>query len=359
MMIVSRYVAKAWLRMLLLCQAGFAVVYLVLDFMEKFGRFMKAGASAGALLQFYLYKIPEMVGQTMPFAVLLATLLTLGMFSRNSELTALRSCGLSIARIVAPLVWLGLLCSFLLLLNTELVIPQCYKRMEYVDKVLIRKQQRIAVFRLNNIWFRSNDLMLQAKVFDPNTLVLKGVTVWELSRLMEPVRRMDAERAVYDLSGWHLEHVKIRSFTAGGMTVQQVERLPIALKLKVDDLRILDNKADNLSFKELHAYARSLQNGGYNADRYLTMMHSKLALPFGALVMVVLGIPFALRTGRTAGVAKGIAIGVALGFVYFIVNTAVQSYGRGGVLPPIVAAWGGNLIFVLSGIWLSMTVKQQ
>jgi lipopolysaccharide export system permease protein len=89
------------------------------------------------------------------------------------------------------------------------------------------------------------------------------------------------------------------------------------------------------------------------------MMHAKLALPFGAFVMVVLGIPFALKTGRSSGVAMGIGAGVAIGFAYFIINAAVQSYGRSGVLPPFVAAWGANVIFVLSGIWLSMTVKQQ
>jgi lipopolysaccharide export system permease protein len=359
MTIVSRYIASAWLRMLLLCQAGFLAIYLILDFMEKFGRFMRHGASLWAIGQFFLFKLPEMIGQSMPFAVLMATLLTLGMLSRSSELTALRSCGMSLPRIVLPLLLLGLGCSILLLVNAELLVPHGYKRMEYVDKVLIKKKDRRTVFRLNNIWFRSNNLLLQAKVFDPTAVVLKGVTVWEVSQLMEPVRRLDAERAVYGQTGWQLEQVKIRPFGNGTRQVQQVQRLPLELNLKVEDLRILDNKADNLSFRELREYATSLQSGGYKADRYLTMMHAKLASPFGALVMVVLGIPFALKTGRTAGVAKGVAIGVALGFAYFIINTAVQSYGRSGVLPPLVAAWGANLIFVLSGIWLAMTVKQQ
>ena len=94
--IVGRYLAATWLRLFLLCQGGFLAVYLILDFMEKLGRFVKASASLGAILQFFLFKIPEMLGQTMPFAVLMATLLALGMLSRSSELTALRSCGLSI-----------------------------------------------------------------------------------------------------------------------------------------------------------------------------------------------------------------------------------------------------------------------
>ncbi|MCE1226687.1 MAG: LPS export ABC transporter permease LptG [Geobacteraceae bacterium] len=356
--IVGRYLAATWLRLFLLCQGGFLAVYLILDFMEKLGRFAKAGASLSAILQFFLFKIPEMVGQTMPFAVLMATLLALGMLSRSSELTALRSCGLSIPRIVLPILTLGLLCSLVLLINSEFVVPKSYQQMEHIEKVVIRKQSVNTFFRLNNIWFRSNNLILQAKVFDPKTQVLKGVTVWDLSPEMQPIRRMDAEQAIHGAAGWELLQVRTRTFAGQGGVVAS-SRLAVPLTLKVDDLRILDNNADNLSFRKLREYAISLEKGGYPAGRYRTMMHAKLALPFGAFVMVVLGIPFALKTGRTSGVAMGVGAGVAIGFAYFIINAAVQSYGRSGVLPPLVAAWGANLIFVLTGIWLSMTVKQQ
>ncbi len=356
--IVGRYLAATWLRLFLLCQGGFLAVYLILDFMEKLGRFAKAGASVSAILQFFLFKIPEMLGQTMPFAVLMATLLALGMLSRSSELTALRSCGLSIPRIVLPILSLGLLCSLILLINAEFVVPKSYQQMEHIEKVVIRKQSVNTFFRLNNIWFRSNNLILQAKVFDPKTQTLKGVTVWDLSPDMQPIRRMDAEQAVNGAAGWELLKVRTRSFAGRGGVVAS-PRLAVPLTLKVDDLRILDNNADNFSFRKLREYAVSLEKGGYPAGRYRTMMHAKLALPFGAFVMVVLGIPFALKTGRTSGVAMGVGAGVAIGFAYFILNAAVQSYGRSGVLPPLVAAWGANLIFILTGIWLSMTVKQQ
>jgi lipopolysaccharide export system permease protein len=163
---------------------------------------------------------------------------------------------------------------------------------------------------------------------------------------------------VFVSGGWRLEKVSQRSF-AGQGGLEQVAMLSIPLALKVDDLRVLDNNADNLSFRQLREYARSLERGGYAAGRYLTMMHAKIAVPFSGVVMVLLGIPFALKTGRSGGVAMGIGAGVAIGFAYFIMNAAVQSYGRSGLLPPFVAAWVGNLVFVLSGIWLSMTVKQQ
>ncbi|CAH2030968.1 LPS export ABC transporter permease LptG [Trichlorobacter ammonificans] len=356
--IVSRYVARTWCRLFVVCQGGFLTVYLILDFMEKLGRFLKAGASFGQIGTFFLFKIPEMVGQTMPFAVLMATLLALGLLSRSSELTALRSCGRSIPQIVMPILLLGAVCSGFMLFNAEFVVPDSYRRMEYVEKVLIRKQGINTFFRLNNIWFRSEERILQASVFDPQARMLKGVTVWELSPAMEPLRRLDAEQAVPVAGGWRLERVTDRTFSSGG-AVRKLAVLALPLSLKVDDLRVLDNNADNLSFRQLREYAHSLEKGGYAAGRWLTMMHAKIAVPFSGVVMVLLGIPFALRTGRSGGVAMGVGAGVAIGFAYFIINAAIQSYGRSGVLPPVVAAWGANLIFVLTGIWLSMTVRQQ
>jgi lipopolysaccharide export system permease protein len=73
--------------------------------------------------------------------------------------------------------------------------------------------------------------------------------------------------------------------------------------------------------------------------------------------MVILGIPFALRNSRSGGIALGIGASVAIGFAYFVVNAVLLSYGRSGVLPPVVAAWGTNLIFIAGGVWLAMTVK--
>jgi lipopolysaccharide export system permease protein len=73
--------------------------------------------------------------------------------------------------------------------------------------------------------------------------------------------------------------------------------------------------------------------------------------------MVLLGIPFALRNIRSGGTAMGIGVSIAIGFLFFVINAVLLSYGSSGVLPPVIAAWGANILFMLGGIWLSMTVK--
>ncbi len=358
MTILDRYIARAWLRLLALCLGSFVAVYLVLDMMDKIPRFIRAGGQAGDMLLFFVCKLPEMVGQTASFSILMATLLTLGLFSRNSEIIAMRSCGVSLLRISLPMLVLGLAVSLLLLANTELVVPKSYERMEYIERVLIRKQGINAVFKRNNIWFRSDAMIVQAQLFEPQEKTLKGVIIWNVDGTMNPLGRIDAEAAEYRDGRWRLRNATIKEFGGGtGFTMKRVPVMESSLALKIDDLKVLDNNADNLSYRKLNEYAENLRRGGYHAFRYLTMMHAKLSAPFAAFVMVILGIPFAFRNSRSGGIALGIGASVAIGFAYFVVNAVLLSYGRSGVLPPVVAAWGANLMFIAGGIWLSMTVK--
>ena len=310
------------------------------------------------MIAFFIFKLPEMIGQTASFSILMATLLTLGLLSRNSEITAMRSCGISLFKISLPMLVLGLLTSLLLLVNTELIVPKSYENMERIERVAIKKQGVNAVFKRNNIWFRSDSMIVQAQLFEAKEKVLRGLIVWTLDSSMNPLVRIDAESAEFKNDRWVLKNAVVKDFSKGqGFVAQKVPAMEIALKLRIDDLKILDNNSDNLSYSKLKEYAENLRRGGYQAFRYLTMMHAKLSAPFAAFVMVVLGIPFALRNSRSGGIALGIGASVGIGFAYFVVNAVLLSYGRSGVLPPVVAAWGANLIFVLGGIWMSMTVK--
>ena len=356
--IISRYIAQTWLRLLMLCLSGFVGLYLVIDLIEKIPRFLRAGGGAGDIAQYFIWKLPEMVSRTATFSILMATLLTLGVLSRDSEIIAMRSCGISLLRISLPMLTLGFIASILLLVNAELILPYSYARTELIDRVKIKKKGDNVTFKRNNIWFRSNSMILQARLFEPKTQTLSGVVVWSVDGSMNPVSRIDADTAVYREGQWLMNSTTLRNFqTPAGYAPQVAQTMPLVLDLKVEDLRVLDRDADNMSIRTLKEYADNLRRGGYQAYRYLTLMHTKIASPFAALIMVLLGIPFALRNSRSGGIAMGIGTSIGIGFAYFVVNAVLLSYGRSGVLTPVVAAWGANALFMLSGIWLSMTVK--
>jgi lipopolysaccharide export system permease protein len=345
--------------MLGLCTGSFVAIYLTVDFLEKIARFSRAGGSLRHIFLFFLWKIPEMLNQTIPLAVLLATLLTLGILSRNSEITAMRSCGLSLTRISAPILIVSLVVSILSLLSGEFVVPHSYARMKYVEDVLIAKKSINTFFRQNNIWYREGVLILQARLFDPAARSLSGVTLWQNGTGMRPVRRIDAARGSYTGTGWLLEEVVVRDIADNGSVATATrDSLPIPLKLKVEDLKVMEKYADNMGFRDLRIYCRKLEEGGYDATRYRAQMHSRISLPLATLIMAFLGIPFALRSGRSSGIAVGIGISLVIGFSFHIVNALLLSFGQEGVIPPLIAAWAANFIFAGLAVWLTMTVNR-
>jgi lipopolysaccharide export system permease protein len=357
MRILTRYVAKAYLRMLALCLGAFIAIYLVVDFMEKIARFTRSDAHWYHIALFFVAKTPEIVSQAVPLAVLMATLLTLGTLSMNSELTAMRSCGIGLARITAPILVLALLISVLTLFVGELVLPRSYAERTYIQEVLIEKKSPSMYFRQHNIWHREEGAILRASLFDPSNQSLKGITLWELKNGTDPVKRTDAASGLLNEQGWVFQDAVVREIRGGEVqSTKKFASLQVPLKLKPADLKVLGKYSDGMTITELKHYCDKLKAGGYDPTRYLAQMHSRFSLPFGCAVMAFLGIPFALRSGRSSGIALGIGLSLGIGFLYVIVNSVIISFGQIGLLPPIVAAWATNFIFLLVGTWLSLTV---
>lgn len=359
MRILSRYITTAYLRMICLCGGSFIAIYLVIDFLEKVTRLAKYEPELKHLALFFAVKIPEMINQVAPLAILMATMLTLGMLAKNSEIIAMRSCGVGLVRISAPLLATALLISLAVLLNGEIIVPRSNARLDQIENILIKKKSADTFFRQSNIWHREENTLLQARLFEPRSRTLQGVTVWQLAPDMRPLRRIDAAKGSIDDNGWLFREVTIRDFADGNVTATKtVAELPVQLQLKPADLKVLEKYADNMGFIALRRYCEKLQSGGYDATRYLTQMHSRLSLPFSALVMAFLGIPFALKSGRSSGIAVGIGLSIIIGFGFFVINSTLISFGQGGALPPFIAAWAANAIFAAIGVWLTLTINR-
>jgi len=355
--ILGRYLVRTHLGMIVTCLGAFVAIYLVVDFLERFGKFSRAGAPLTAILLYFLCKIPEIISQTMPMAVLMGTILAIGTLSKNSEITAMRSSGISLVQIGRPLLATAALISIMLLLQQEFITPAANEKLRYIDQVVVQKKGKGAFFRQNNIWHRDDNLILQAKLFNPETATLSGITVWEVDQSLRPVARLDAATAVPAAGGWQLQEMTRSVFAQpGGVTVSGKSTEFVKLDLVAADLKVVAKSAEDMGFRALLRYCNTISESGYDATRYLTLLHAKISLPFAALIMAFLGIPFALKDNRSGGAGIGIGISIGIGFSYFIINALLLSLGQAGALPPYVAAWAANLLFAGAGLWFTLTV---
>ena len=358
MKILNRYIAATYFKMLGLCLSSFVTIYLVIDFLEKINRFTRAHGKLHHILLFFLFKIPEIVSQVMPLGALMATLLTLGALSRNSEIIAMRGCGISLRKITAPILVIAFFLSLFTFFSNEVIVSNTSEEMKYIQSVLIEGKSPNAFFRQNNIWYREKNLIMLAKLFNPSIQTLEGVTLWQTDEEKRPVKRTEAEKCVWDGKSWILKGVVTRYISSGdiAMAIKEPDT-PVPLDLRLDDLKVLDKHADTIGFFKLKRYCENLRKSGFDPTRYKAQMHSKISLSFTSFIMAVLGIPFAIRSGRSSGAAFGIGLSIIIGFAFFATNAMLLSFGQTGVLPPLISAWAANFIFALTAIWLTMTVN--
>jgi lipopolysaccharide export system permease protein len=357
MKILSRYIIKTYIKLTSTCLAAFISIYLVIDFLERYGKFSRAGAPSSDIFLYFLCKTPEIIFQTTPMAVLMGTILSMGTLAKNSEITAMRSSGISLFQIGKPLLATAAAASLTLLIMQEYITPIANEKMNYIEQVVLEKKGKAAFFRRDNIWYKDNNLILQAKIFNPETSTLNGIAIWEFSKGIKPVSKIDASSGTPVQGGWQLSNVTRRSFSESGeVNIINKESMFTKLDLVPADLKDVAQAAEDMGFTALRRYCRTISENGYDATRYLALLHSKISLPFAALVMAFLGIPFSLRDGRSGGIGIGIGFSIAIGFSYFLINSLLLSLGEAGAMNPLFAAWTANILFAAAGLWFTLTV---
>jgi len=106
------------------------------------------------------------------------------------------------------------------------------------------------------------------------------------------------------------------------------------------------------SYRMLRDQIRSLQAKGVDTSENWVDLYLKIALPAAAVIMVLLAVPLAVKTDRTASFSGAVGVGIAIGFSYFIVLAFARALGMNGALPPMLAAWASNLVFGVVGLYL-------
>ncbi len=360
MTILNRYILTAFGRIFSLSLAAFVGIYLLVDFFEKVGDFIENHAAFSQYLWYFFNKIPMVAVQVAPLAVLMGVFMTLGGFSRSNELTAMGSGGISLLRIAAPLLGASLAIALTVSAANEYLVPLSVKKINYILQTEVQGKTQ-PVFKRDRLWCRDGDDIIFIRLALPEKGELEGISIFRIGAGSQITARTDAAKAVFRSGGdWTFRDVTIRTFDPGTGSVTRLERLGqkiLHLHKSPADFRISTPEKGELGFRELHRLVGKLKAEGFDVTRYRVDMQNRLAMPFASVIMAFLGIPFALRKGRNAGPAMGVAISVGIGIAYHIIQAMLVAFGYSAVIPPLVAAWSGHVLFGLFGVWLLLSTK--
>jgi len=362
MRILDRYVAREFLKIIAMALTVFVGIFVIVDLFEKLGRFLEAGVAPRILLRYYLFSLPDIFFKVMPVAVLLSSLLALGTMARHNELLAMKMGMVSTLRIAVPIVALALLVTGIALTLGQSLIPRASERAQDIMHTNVKKLPAVRIARQTNIWYRAqgdafHQMFLHIGLADVRSNLLREVTLIELTPQFTPMRRLDAREAVWEAGGWVLKDGYMWMFSpAGELLLDRFQRMAVGISERPEDLTRVVRAPEEMSYEELKDYIHRLAQGGVDVRRYWVDLYAKIALPFACFVMGLIGIAFGLRTGKT-GVLIWVGACVPLAFIYWVVFSLGLALGRGGALPPLVAAWLPNALFAIGGMVALIKVR--
>jgi len=348
--VVSRHLAREFLGAFALALGAFVVIFVTAEFFDRLDSFLRHDAAAGAIVRFFVFKIPFVVTQVTPAAVLVGGLVGLGLLARQNEFVALRACGVSVWQIAAPLLGLAALISIGAFVWNETIVPYSAHRWHTIENLEIKRRGLGSVFAGREIWYHGRAGFYNVDRVSPRRGTLDGLTVYQLGPDFRPKRLIEAKSAVWRDGRWTIDGAA-RTLEFGPDGVRELNHAPanFALPETLEDFRAVSVEPEELSYGMLRRQIKDLRRKGVNTAESWVDLHLKIALPAASIMMMLLAVPLAASGTRITSFANSIGLGFAVGFSYFVLVAFARTLGLNGALPPALAAWAANGVFALVG----------
>ncbi len=360
MLTVDRYILATFGKSLAVVLLALVSLYSLIEFLEKVDDFIEHQANLTHYLLYPLHHLPTMLSNALPMAVLLATFATVGSLSRTSQLTAMLVGGISFNRISRPLFLGSLLLSGLVFLANLWLVPWSAREAEYILETEIKGKGTQTVSK-QDLYFRDHDRIVSAAHAFPTKGLIVGLTIVEFNDHFQPLRRIQAEQAQHVEDGkWQLINAVTWKFSPETRALASFDKTPkltFDLQRRPEEMLQLWKDPTEMTFGELLHFTEKLSQEGHDPKPYQVETHMRIARSATPLIMVLLGIPFALQRGRNASFALGIVTSLIIFLVYFLLYAVFAAFGAAAILPPVLAAWAANILMALIGTWFFLRVQ--
>ena len=353
-------VLKDFLVYLAMILSTFVILLLVFTLFELLGDILRNQVSPLLVGEYLINVAPYFLYNITPLGILLAVLITFGLMQRSNEITAIKATGISIYRIVVPvLVACSLLAAGLFFFD-QFYLPHANQRQDALRNQIKGKPAQTYLNPDRKWIFGENSNIYYYQLFDSERNQFGSLAVFQLDpATFELTHRIYAERAHWEeglgrwvaLQGWErvLRGPAIEKFrTFDVATFPALSEPPSYFKKEV-------KQSSEMNYEELRRYIHDLQQSGFDVVRLRVQLQKKISYPVITLVMAVLAIPFALSSGKR-GAITGVAVAVGVAVVYWTVSGLFEAMGNIAQLPPVLAAWSPDLIFALLGGYLILKV---
>jgi lipopolysaccharide export system permease protein len=351
--IIDRYILKYFIPSVLWCLAIFFFLYVVIDLFAHIDEIIRERVPFTILLYYYIMFAPLIFVQTSPIAALLATVYNLSNLNKNNEIVAMKSSGMNIWLILRPILLTAFLISLLVFIVNDKVVPTSTNISTTIKEEYIEKKVKASKKTVENVAiYGKHNRIIYARAFNSEKKELGEIVIHQHDINQNLVLKISAIKARYVDGDWYFYDALISRLNNQGQLIGNPEfyrKTVIDMEEKPSDFARRQWRTEFMTYAELRNYIGLLRGGAKRTlNRLRVDLYYKLSFPLTNVIIILVGAPFALHI-RRGGVLAGIGVSIIISLFYYAFSAIALAFGKANILPPMVAAWLGNIIFGVYG----------
>ena len=364
--IINRYILKELLQPFFLCLGFLSLVFLLTKIIDITDLVVNYRADLSAVLAMLGYTLPVLMQYTLPMSVMMACLLTLLRMSADREVVAIKTGGAGLSAILFPV---GFFCVFGAILTLSVTIYGVPWGNFSYKKMIVELAQAGVNASIKEGTFNTNldNVMLYVESIDPKDKTLHGVFIRDNRNPRDEIT-ITAPRGIRSYNEKE-RAITLRLFEADAIVMNRADESLNALSIGTYDMRIAlermstdedlnDKRRDEMTLPELFDYIDKEKAQGRNPKTVIMEIHEKFALAMAALTLGLLSVSLGLRSAFSRK-GSGMGLGLTCFLLYYVMHAAGWSLGKGGILPPWLAMWLGNMVMGTLAIVFIIRINQE
>jgi lipopolysaccharide export system permease protein len=346
--------------------AVFTLILLIARILKLVEMVVNRGVPSLEVLKLFSYILPGFLEVTVPMAVLLAVLVAFGRLSSDSEITALKTSGVSLYQLMRPVGFFAAVIYFIALLVSMYARPWGNTQLRS-GLYEIAKSRASAGIREKVFTDDFAGLVLYVEHIEPPGNMLRGVLISD-TRESEQRNTIFAKIGIL-IPNEPLHLLTLRLLDGSVHTLDQKDQsyhrtdfttydITLDLNTALASLHARERDPSEMTLRELQVAIATKQRAGNPAFGEAVELQRKFSIPFACLAFAAIGIPLGIQPTRSVR-SRGFSLSLIVIFAYYILLTMGESLGERGVLPAAIAMWLPNLLLsLLAGILFTRAARE-
>ncbi|AKL97906.1 LptF/LptG family permease [Endomicrobium proavitum] len=359
MTILYSYISKQFLKIFSFTTVAFAFVVFISELFGRLNYFMSKDADFGSVMLFLLASTPWLALQALPVATLLAVMFSLGDLAKKNEITAIKAAGINLWRIITIFLLMGVCIGAIDLAAREFLIPVTGQYSSKIRREKIDKSDEQIQYEFANIVVSLNDSSrLAIGHLNAREMTMQNIVLEKYDENFYITTLVLAPEGFWQNNNWVFKNGVERDFNTDMWDEKYFSQYDSGIHLKPEELTLKSVSYRNMNTKEFKKYITQLRVFGQTALKERISLNVRYASVFCHVIVMMVGIPFALGLGGKFGKILSFTLALGVAFTYWGLQAITQSLGENYLLSPFMAAWVPNFVFIALGIYLLSKVKK-